>query len=90
MLKDLLYSACVAAALAVSTGAQAQTAYVGLKSMPSSSSGLEGWEGRMISFDVTDPATITGEYCKIPTDEAMMEDFYIKAGATVATLITPT
>lgn len=83
MLKDLLYSACVAAALAVSTGAQAQTAYVGLRSMPSSSSGLEGWEGRMISFDVTDPATITGEYCKIPTDEAMMEDFYIKAGATV-------
>ena len=83
MLKNLFLTACIGAALTVPVSTQAQTAYIGLKTMPSSSSGFEGWNGRMFSFDLTDPATVTGEYCVIPTDESSMEDFYIKAGATV-------
>lgn len=84
MVKHFLYSSLAALAFAFAVDATAQTAYVGLASTPSSTSGL-GNEGRIVSFDVSDMSGVTGEYCKMPTygdGVSVQADYYVKAGAS--------
>lgn len=81
MVKRLLHSLFTALAIAVATNVSAQTFYVGMTGL---SSAVDGYEGRILSFDLADVSKKSSEFCKIPTsDDMYMEDSYYGAGTTV-------
>ena len=69
---------------AAGMGAEPLTAYLALNATPSSEV-VENTDSRVLSFDVSNPTAITGEYCPIAAESGSNgdEDTYINAGATV-------
>ena len=80
MVKNVLHSVFAAMAIAFATDASAQTFYAGFPF--SGSNPVEGTEGRMVSIDLSDLQTITGEYCTLPYNDSD-GDSYVLAGTTV-------
>ena len=62
------------------------TAYAGTGYITSSWAAENGYQGRIVTFDVNDPSTFTGEPLVIPTvdqGDGVLENYLLKAGATV-------
>lgn len=79
--KNYFFCLLAATALLTSADLQAQTAYAGTGYISSSWAETNGYESRIVSFDVDAPSTFTGEFCKLPSIETN-ESILFLCGAT--------
>ena len=82
MVKKYL-TACAALLMLATASVDAQTLYAGIgRISPSSWGETNGTEGRIVSFDLSDPSTFTGEFCRDVIGEYDIEvALYKLAGA---------